>query len=82
MTGRRRPRRGQNGSNERLFWSLAVIIAVLIVSYWHDGSDEDATKQNKGKYEPVLPRLSEPAIEKLAAGPGTLSSRRLVLIPT
>ena len=56
MTGRRRPRRGQNGSNERLFWSLAVIIAVLIVSYWHDGGDEDAAKQNKGKYEPVLPR--------------------------
>ena len=56
MTGRRRPRRGQNGSNERLFWSLAVIIAVLVVSYWYDGGDDDATKQNRGEYEPVLPR--------------------------
>ena len=58
MTGRRRPLRGQNGSNERLFWSLAVIIVVLVISYCYDGGDDDATKQNKGEYAPVLPRLS------------------------
>ena len=52
MTGRRRPRRGgQNGSNERLFWSLAVIIVILVVSYWYDGGDEDATKRDKGEYD-------------------------------
>ena len=69
MTGRRRPRRGQNGSSERMICSLAVIIAVLFVSYWYDGGDEDAATENTGKYEPVL---SGPVqSKKLAAVPGS-----------
>jgi hypothetical protein len=70
MTGRRRPRRGQNGSKERLFWSLGIIVVVLVVSYWYDGGEDDATNENKGKHEPVLPRLSEP-IDKKEVGRGS-----------
>ena len=69
MTGRRRPRRGQNGSSERLICSLAVIIAVLFVSYWYDGGDEDAATENTGKYEPVLSGAVQS--KKLAAVPGS-----------
>ena len=49
--GKRRPRRGQNGSGKRLFWSLAVTIVVLVATYWYGGED-DATTQSKGKCEP------------------------------
>lgn len=70
MTGRRRPRRGgQNGSNERLFWSLAVIIVVLVVSYWCDGGDDDAAKQNKGEYDQSCQGCRS-ANRKVGRGPG------------
>jgi hypothetical protein len=81
MTGRRRPRRGQNGSREQPFWSVAAIIVVLVVSYWYGGGDDDATAaQITGKCEPAHPsqsiQKSLPRVREL------LPSRRLVLIPT
>ena len=52
-----------------LICSLAVIIAVLFVSYWYDGGDEDAATENTGKYEPVLSGAVQS--KKLAAVPGS-----------
>ena len=69
--GKKRPRRGQNGSGKRLFWSLAVTIVVLVATYWYGGEDDAAT-HSKGKCEPspASTRRSQSAKTKGFGGSG------------
>jgi len=73
--GKKRPRRGQNGSGKRLFWSLAVTIVVLVATYWYGGEDDAAT-HSKGKCEPspASTRRSQSAKTKVLAVPGSFVS--------
>lgn len=66
--GKKRPRRGQNGSGKRLFCPLAVTIVVLVATYWYGGEDDAAT-HSKGKCEPspASTRRSQSAKTKVLA---------------
>lgn len=78
--GKKRPRRGQNGSGKRLFCPLAVTIVVLVATYWYGGEDDAAT-HSKGKCEPSPASTRRSQSSKVLAA-GSLSRRRVVLIPT